>query len=134
MSADLQTQLKSLELMADWSKWLAAIDTAALAGLFALLVDERNCPLASYVVAAIAVAMLLLLLSLWGACQFLFSMPRVVLELRELAAGAVLDRKGERFHFSLRTYQQIQYVPLYFCAAALCALVWLFGDRAACAG
>jgi len=120
----IDNRIDSLKLMADWSKWLAAIDTAALAGLFSLLASDNGGTLTACTTVTIVTAMAGLSVSLWGACQFLFSMPRVVLELDDGDKTSLLDRKGSNFRFTLRRYQQVQYVPLYFCAIALAALVY----------
>ncbi len=117
-------RLEALKLFADWSKWVAAIDTAAFGALFVFATATHSKPMASAPAIALCVAMAALLLSLWGACQFLFSMPGIVMDPSLHSGASTRDFKNPSFMFSLRTYHRVQYVPLYFAGIALAVLIF----------
>ena len=116
-------RLEALKLYADWSKWLAAIDTAAIGSLATYLLRSDNTHLSAVTIRATYFAIACLLLSLWGACQFIFSMPGVVMTLGSNPGTTTHALRNPAFLFSLGRYHQIQYVPLYFAVAGLIALL-----------
>jgi hypothetical protein len=117
-------RVEALCLQAEFSKWLAALDAAVLGGVV-LMLSNADTDVSRTAKVFACVAMAFMLISLWGACQFLFSMPRVVAEVDTLAPDEnLLDRKDRAFAFTLRQYNLVQYVPIYPATLALVPIVY----------
>ena len=126
-SPSKDNRLEALKMYADWSKWLAAIDTAAIGALSTYLLARDSCHLNQGSAIAACFAAVFFLLSLWGACQFLFSMPGVVMSLDTNQGKTTHELRNPSFRFSLGRYHQVQYVPLYFAVVSLVGLLYLSG-------
>ena len=77
--AATSNQIEALRLIADWSKWIAALSTGAIAALAALLKPG----IGMTIMAASMLAMLCFVVSIASACVALLSLPAAVQDMAQ---------------------------------------------------
>ena len=113
---------EGLKFYVDWSKWLAAFETAMLAALYLRLLNSSpHWP--ELIAGTLAIAFLFL--SLWGACQFLFSVAGVVMNPPPEQGLTTFQLREPDFRFSLGTYHRIQLVALGVAVVCMLTYAWL---------
>jgi hypothetical protein len=118
LSLAKKQQMEAIKLLNDWSKWVITIETAAIAGIFAVLKELSSARGSGLWLQICAVALNLLLLaavaafilSIYNAAQLLYSLPGITEQLPKSTKESINEMKDDYMGKDIFTYEKRQFI------------------------